>query len=320
MIKEGPGYESGCLAIRSASGGKSLKVITALCVLSVGAVTKTVSAQSLNWEGQTGVFVTPLAYTVPSSAAGFGLPVVAYHYLDGGEVLGAFHQASITIGAFNRLEFGYTRNLHQEGSTTGVSNLWGSGFNTLHGKLNLVREKEGRRAWLPALSAGFVVRTQVRNVGGVIQGKDTTNADFYAVATKSVTQIRKLPLVFNLGYKATNASLLGLAGNAPSYKGRLFGAAAFVVKGPARSTLVLGSEFLQEPRGLEGLPGAVIPTTITYAIRIVPSGASFAGLGWNAERPRFSIDFGVAQVAGTIQPGVNLQARHQFAFGISYGF
>ena len=26
----------------------------------------TVSAQSLNWEGQTGVFVTPLAYSVPS--------------------------------------------------------------------------------------------------------------------------------------------------------------------------------------------------------------------------------------------------------------
>jgi len=36
-------------------------------------------AQSLNWEGQTGVFVTPLAYLVPSQDHGFGRPVVAYH-------------------------------------------------------------------------------------------------------------------------------------------------------------------------------------------------------------------------------------------------
>jgi hypothetical protein len=138
--------------------------------------------------------------------------------------------------------------------------------------------------------------------------------------TKSATQVRKLPLVFNLGFKATNASLLGLAGNAPAYKGRLFGAAAFVLNGPARSTVILGSEFLQEPRSIQGLPGAVVPTTITYAIRVVPSGSFFSGTGWMDEKPKFTFDFGIAQVAGTILPGVNLKARHQFALGISYGF
>ena len=64
----------------------------------------------------------------------------------------------------------------------------------------------------------------MRNVGGVIQGKDTNNQDFYLVATKTFTGIRNLPLVFNVGFKATNASLLGLAGNAPGYYGRAFGA------------------------------------------------------------------------------------------------
>jgi hypothetical protein len=292
-----------------------------LAVIMMGACGNSASAQNLDWEGQTGIFVTPTAYIAPSGAKGFGLPIVAYHYLDGGQVLGGFNQVSITVGGFNRLEFGYTRDLHQEGSTTGLSNLWSSGFNIFHGKLSLLREKESRQGWLPSLSVGFVARTQVRNVGGVMQGKDTTNADFYVVATKSVTQLKKLPLVFNLGYKATNASLLGLAGNAPAYKGRAFGAAAFVVKGPKRSTLVLGSELLQEPRNIEGLPTAVVPTTITYFVRVVPSGAFFSGgTGWSAERPKLSLDFGVAQVAGTIQPGVNLQARSQFAFGISYGF
>jgi len=45
-------------------------------------------AQSLNWEGQTGAFITPFAYTSPSPAGGLGRPAVAFHYLDGGNVLG----------------------------------------------------------------------------------------------------------------------------------------------------------------------------------------------------------------------------------------
>jgi hypothetical protein len=302
-----------CGAVRFGSAWASML----LTVIVTGVGTNTASAQSLNWEGQTGVFVTPLAYTVPSPEKGLGRPVVAYHYLDAGQVLGGFHQVSITVGAFNRVEFGYTRNLHQDGSTVGLSNLWSSGFNAFHGKLNFLQED---RRWRPGLSVGFVVRSQVRNVGGVIQGKSTTNADFYVLATKTVTNIsRKLPLVFNLGLKATNASLLGLAGNAPAYQGRLFGAAAFAFRGPRRSTILLGSELLQEPRSVQGLPGIVVPTTITYAVRIVPAGA-LPLRGWGVESPRLTIDLGLAQVAGNVAPGVNLRARHQFALGVSYQF
>jgi hypothetical protein len=285
-------------------------------VLMVIAGRRATFGQSLNWEGQTGVFVTPLAYSVSTGDARLSLPVVSYHYLNAGPVLGNFHQVSITMGAFSRVEFGYTGNLHQDGSTAGLSGLWSGGFNAFHGKVNLFRE---RRGGLPALSVGFVVRTQVRNVGGVIQGHDTNNQDFYVVATKTITRFRKLPLVFNAGFKATNASLLGLAGNATGYSGRAFGAAGFAFKGPGRSTILLGSEVLQEPRSIQGLPGAVIPTTITYAVRIVPSGA-LPIHGWGVEKPKLTLDFGMAQVAGNIMSGVDLQARHQFAFGISYGF
>jgi hypothetical protein len=287
-----------------------------LVLVILGLSWNSASAQSLNWEGQDGIFVTPLAYPVPSTEKSLGRPIVAYHYLDAGSVLGGFHQASVTVGAFDRLEFGYTRNLHQSGTTAGLSDLWGDGFNVFHGKLNLVRE---RRGWLPALSAGFVARSQVQNVGGVIRKKETNNADFYMVATKTVTQVRKLPLVFNFGFKATNASMLGLAGNAPAYQGRLFGAAAFALRGPGRSTILLGSELLQEPRAVQDLPGVVIPTTITYAIRIVPAGA-LPLHGWGVESPKLTIDLGLAQAAGNVASGVNLQARHQFALGISYGF
>jgi hypothetical protein len=268
------------------------------------------AAQNLNWDGQTGVFITPLAYTAASPTSGFGRPIVAYHFLNAGSVLGNFHTISVTEGIGGRVEFGYTRDLHQEGSTAGLSPLWGSGFNLVHAKVNVVKENAGKQSWLPAISGGFVARTQDRNVSGLLvtPHKSYSNADFYLVASKTITQTKAVPIVLNLGYKATNASVYGLAGNAPAYKGRLFGAAAFVFKGPAKSSFIFGSEFSQEPRAVQNLPGAIVPTTITYAARIVPL----------AER-KFNIDFGVAQAAGTIEPGVNLKARRQFALGVSYG-
>jgi hypothetical protein len=67
-----------------------------------------ISAQSLNWEGQTGVFITPLDYTAASPNNGFGEPIFTYHSLDAGPVLGVFHQASVTVGVLGRIEFGYT--------------------------------------------------------------------------------------------------------------------------------------------------------------------------------------------------------------------
>jgi hypothetical protein len=277
--------------------------------LLAAALAGTAGAQSLNWEGQTGVFVTPLAYTAASPKSNIGKPIVAYHFLNAGDVLGNFHTTSVTVGLAGRAEFGYTRTFHQPGGTPALSPLWDGGFNIVHGKVNLVPENASKRNWAPAISAGLVARTQVRHVSGVLGNRDYNSGDFYVVATKTVTQVKPLPLVLNLGYKATNSSVFGLAGTAPGFKGRAFGAAALVVKGPAKSTIVLGSEFAQQPREIRNLPGAAIPTTLTYAARIVPR-----------EKSKFNVDFGVAQAAGKILPGVDVKARHQFALGVSYGF
>ena len=142
------------------------------------------AAQSLNWDGQTGVFITPLAYTAASPASGFGHPIVAYHFLNAGPVLGNFHTISVTEGVGGRVEFGYTRDLHQQGSTAGLSPLWDSGFNLVHAKVNVVKENAGKQSWLPAISGGFVARTQDRNVSGLLvtPHKSYSNADFYLVA------------------------------------------------------------------------------------------------------------------------------------------
>ncbi len=265
--------------------------------------------QDLNWEGQTGAFVTPFAYTSPSPAGGFGLPAVGFHYLDGGNVLGGFYEVSATVGFLKRFEAGYTRALNSDGSVPGLSPLFDGGFNIFHGKAILLPENAGKHSYIPAISLGFVARTNVRRVGGVLDGKDTHNEDFYLVATKTITYFKALPIVASLGFKATNASVLGIAGNAANWQGRLFGAVGFVVPGPVRSKIIFGSEFLQEPRHIQGLPGADLPTTLTYFARVVPRG----------ELP-LNVDFGVAQVANSIMPGVKLDVRSQFALGASYRF
>ena len=266
-------------------------------------------AQNLNWEGQTGAFVTPFAYASPSPARGFGLPAASFHYLDGGNVLGGLYEASGTIGFLKRFEVGYTRAFNSDGSLPSLSPLFNDGFNIIHGKANLLGEGAGKHSYIPAISLGFVVRTNVQRVGGVLNNKDTHNEDFYIVATKTITYFKVLPIVASFGFKATNGSILGIAGNAPNWQGRVFGAAGFVVPGPVKSKIVVGSEFLQEARHVEGLPGANLPTTLTYFARVIP----------RSELP-FNVDFGVAQLANQIMPGVKLQARSQFALGVSYRF
>ena len=266
-------------------------------------------AQNLNWEGQTGAFVTPFAYTSASPGGGVGLPAVSFHYLDGGNVLGGFYEVSGTVGFLKRFEAGYTHAWNSDGSVPGLSPLFNGGFNIFHGKANLLGENAGQHSYIPAISLGFVARTNVRRVGGVLDSKDTHNEDFYLVATKTITYFKVLPIVANLGLKATNASVLGIAGNAPNWQGRLFGAVGFVVPGPVKSKIIFGSEFLQEPRHIEGLPGANLPTTLTYFARVIPRGEF-----------QLNVDFGVAQVANNIMPGVKLHARSQFALGASYRF
>ena len=283
-------------------------------------------AQSLGYEGPTGIFVTPLAATAASPAHGLGAPVVAYHVLAGGPVIGNFNTVSVTEGLAKHIEFGYTREDHDythynlvaynNGTSIGVlSSNWTGGYNIFHGKANLVNENAGKTKWVPAFSIGGIVRTSDTNVGDGTNKQTTTNGDIYAVATKIITQTKKVPLVLNAGVRGTNSSLWGIGGNSPDFSARAFGAVGFVFTGPGKSTIILASEASQQPQKIKvtavsGTATGVfdIPTSIDYAVRIVPS-----------PKHKLNLDFGVLQAAGRIAPGVDLQARARFAFGISYG-
>jgi len=105
-----------------------------------------IHAQALGWEGETGVFVTPLAYT--ASAEGQKLHrVVAYHYFNGGPVIGDFHEESIELGIGKRLEVGLHARIHAFGGDAGLSPLWQNGFEIFNGKAILIPENYRTKNW-----------------------------------------------------------------------------------------------------------------------------------------------------------------------------
>lgn len=298
----------------------SVAAVLVALVLVLGSATPS-HAQALGWEGETGVFVTPLAYTASAENQKIHA-VTAYHFFDAGPVIGQFHEASIELGIGKRLEFGYTHEFHGFGNdmvgpdnTPGLSTLWQNGFEIFNGKFQVVPENYAKTKWVPAISTGFIARTNVRNVGNQ-NGQDPamngmtgkTNGDIYVVASK-VVPTKPIPIVLNFGVRGTNAELWGMGGNAPDWQARAFGAVAFVFKGPSKSTIIFGSEASQQPHHPVNFPTLNIPTTLTYCVRFIPS-----------PKHKLNFDFGIAQIAGNVLPGVDLKARHQAGFQVSYGF
>jgi hypothetical protein len=299
------------------------KLLIAFSLFVITAFSQTAFAQGLNWEGQTGALITPFAYTAGSPAGKFGKPEVAFHYLNSGSVVGNDYQLSITEGVGKRFEFGFTQAFTTSGSSP-LTSLFSNGFSEFHGKLTIVKENAFKTKWVPAIAVGSIGRFGIQRVGSSYlltpNGATAKNGDFYVVATKTITQVKGLPIVLSLGDKLTDASAFGIAGNAvnahgtENWQGRLFGAAAFVVKGPAKAALIFGSEFAQQPHYVQGLGGGAgaptIPTTLSYFVRVVP----------HLEGSPLQVDLGVAQIAGKITPGVDLQARAQVGMGVSYHF
>jgi len=318
------------------------KWVAPILLLSLFIFATTAQAQSLGYEGPTGVFVTPLALTAASPAKGLGAPSVSYHFLAGGPVTGDFSTVSTTVGFAKRFEMGYTSELHAAGDQR-LTPLWNSGINIVHFKANITPKALAKVA---AFSVGTILRTDdqigvnINNLAAalitgakikpVLASQKTTNADVYLVATKIITQTKPVPIILNVGIRGTNASLWGLGGNSPGFEGKLFGAAAFVFTGPGKSTIILASEVSEQPQHISSATATAtlgsskaatlfdIPTSEVYAVRLVP----FA-------KRKLNIDAGVLHAGGNIDNPllnalagghVDLNMRARVAFAISYGF
>jgi hypothetical protein len=217
-------------------------------------------------------------------------------------VIGYVHTFSIEEGVANRFEFGYTRSVHTKGNSPSFSGLWNyNGMNVFNAKV--VGIKDGQFGnWTPGIGAGFVVRTNDRFVSGALNQLETgtlksyTNGDIYVAATK--TWLRPpVPFLLNFGWKATNASIYGLGGQATRFGGRLFGGLGIPLPLGHNLAAVPAIGFTQEQPQVVNLrpilfppgAGAHIPTTMDYAVRVTQK-----------ENPHFAFDIGVGHVAGVI--------------------
>lgn len=300
--------------------------------------TESIQAQNLTLEGQTGGFITPTAYVVYGAKDKFfSHPAIGYHFVDASNVIGNLHTFSITEGFANRGELGYTRSEHTEGNSAAFSSLWHyAGMNIFNGKV--VAVKDGQFGpWTPGLGAGFVVRTGDKFVSGALNQaltgslKSYTNEDVYVAVTKTWLH-PPVPFLVNLGWKATNASIYGIGGQATRFGGRLFGGLGIPLPMPFHTALVPAVGFTQEPPQVTNLgailfppgSGAHIPTTMDYAVRFTQK-----------ENPHFAFDAGVGHVAGTIGSTavptgvanppyvlvpVDLKANSVFGMGLSFRY
>jgi hypothetical protein len=299
---------------------------------------QTTQAQNLTLEGQTGGFITPTAYVVYGAKGKFfSHPAVGYHFVNASNVIGNLHTFSIAEGFANRAELGYTRSEHTEGNSALFSSLWHyAGMNIFNGKVAAL--KDGQFGpWTPGIGAGFVVRTGDKFVSGALNQaltgslKSYTNEDVYVALTKTWLH-PPIPFLINVGWKATNASIYGIGGQATRFGGRLFGGLGIPLPMPFHTALVPAVGFTQEPPQVTNLSailfppgsGAHIPTTMDYAVRFTQK-----------ENPHFAFDAGVGHVAGTIgntaiptglpNPPyvlvpVDLKANSVFGMGLSFRY
>lgn len=199
-------------------GGIHLRTATRL--LLIAAVIVSVAAPAgaqLNYQGQGGVFINPLAYPTAS-----GKLEVATHYIDL-DGLGALSTYSLTKGIGKGVEIGYTRFASH---VSGVNSQ-----NLLHAKWQLISETPTR----PAVAFSVLDRNLV---GGA------NSAEAAVIASKAIP-LGQQTLILDLGFRGTKAVGDGLFGIHNSWGTKWEGAAALALN----KNVIVGTEFRQQIDG-----------------------------------------------------------------------
>lgn len=279
-------------------------------LLAVLFLTSRANAQSLTMDGESGIFLQPMADVVPSPQHKFGGPTVSFHAVDAGPVAGDYINIGVEEGFGNWLEFGYTRSNHTDGGDPTISPLFNfSGMNIFNFKAKVLPANYHDHKYLPAISVGGVLRTNDPFVVQAVKHKNATNGDVYLVGTKLFMIGKKFGFVGSAGVRGTNAQKYGYGGNTLDWQARAFGGVAFPI--PIKNVLVITPAFEvdQEPRSLKYVPTASLPTDLIYAIRIARLPDS-----------KWSIDIGTGHLGATLAPGINIKANNALAIAANYRF
>src|SRR5580704_16512122 len=268
------------------------------------------NAQSLTMDGESGIFLQPMAEVVPSPHNKFGGPTVSFHAVNAGPVAADYMNTGVEEGFGNWLEFGYTRNFHTNGADPTISPLFNfRGMNIFNFKAKLLPSNYHGHKYLPTISLGGVLRTNDPFVVQFVEHKNATNGDVYLVGTKLFSVGKKFAFVANAGVRGTNAEKYGYGGNTLDWQARAFGAIAFPI--PIKKLVVITPTFEvdQEPVRIKYIPTARLPTDLIYAVRISRLPDS-----------RWSFDIGTGHVGANLAPGINIKANNAIAFAANFRF
>ena len=268
------------------------------------------NAQSLTMDGESGIFLQPLADVVPSPQHKFGRPTVSFHAVDAGPVAGNYINIGVEEGFGNWLEFGYTRSNHTDGGDPTISPLFNfSGMNIFNFKAKVISANYHGHKYLPTISMGGVLRTNDPFVVQAVKHKNATNGDVYLVGTKLFMIGEKFGFIGSAGVRGTNAQKYGYGGNTLDWEARAFGGIAFPIPIKNRILITPAFEVDQEPKRIKYVPTASLPTDLIYAIRI-------SGL----PDSKWSIDIGTGHLGATLGPGLNIKANNAVAIAANYRF
>jgi hypothetical protein len=273
-------------------------------------LTPRANAQSLTMDGESGIFLQPMAEVVPSPQHKFGGPTLSFHAVNAGPVAADYINTGVEEGFGNWLEFGYTRNFHTNGADPTISPLFNfRGMNIFNFKAKLLPSNYHGHKYLPTISLGGVLRTNDPFVVQAVLHKNATNGDVYLVGTKLFTIGKKFAFVANAGVRGTNAQKYGYGGNTVDWEARAFGGVAFPI--PIKKLVVItpAIEVDQEPRRIKYVPTASLPTDLIYAIRLSRLPDS-----------KWSFDVGTGHLGANIAPGINIKANNAVALAVNYRF
>jgi len=170
-----------------------------------------------NLEGVGGVAFNPLAYTAGqplsdtnSLASWFSKPQAGawYVHLGKDQVNWSSYGVAETIGKRLELSYGYESIILGPQSALGQTRTRDISKNNFGEKLLLIRENEGGYNFIPAISVGAIEKTTDDNV----VGPNRVGVDYYAVATKLITQT-PIPVLISGGLLDTDEEVTGVLGH-----------------------------------------------------------------------------------------------------------
>lgn len=289
----------------------SAKLISVVAlILAVSLFMPRADAQSLTMDGESGIFLQPLAEVVPSPEHKLGRPTLSFHAVDAGPVAADYINVGVEEGFGNWLEFGFTRAQHTNGADPTVSPFFNfTGMNIFNFKAKVLPSNYAGHKYLPTISLGGVLRTNDPYVVQYVQHQNATNGDVYLVGTKLIMLGNKFGFVANAGVRGTNAQKYGYGGNTVDWEARAFGGLAFPI--PIKKVVAITPAFEvdQEPKRIKFIPTASLPTDLIYAIRLSRLPDS-----------KWSFDVGTGHLGANIAPGINIKANRAVAIAANYRF